>query len=117
MERGHGVIRIRSLIVNLPNRSTPDDMVARISDSLGGIWVTNNTKHFKGMGSHDTDWAIPPSRLRRFHRLLMRCKESRMRARLEELLPTIEHEFEQYQRRSDKRMNIEVGESYWRSNR
>jgi hypothetical protein len=61
IERGYVVYRICNLIVNVGTKSTPDEVVARISDSLGGIWATNNAKDFqakKGL-------TIPTGRCRR----------------------------------------------------
>jgi hypothetical protein len=47
----------------------------------------------------------------------MRGREIHMARRIEELLTAIEFEYARFQEREDKRMYVEIGDTYWRSNR
>jgi len=57
------------------------------------------------------------TRLRRLHRIGMRGRQIHMTRRVGELLTAIEFEYARFQEREDKRMYLEIGDSYWRSHR
>ncbi len=110
-ERGHQVTLVRDI---LP-RGTPDQIVALVGDELHAVVVTWNHKDFKRLVSR-----IPEGGRRRFRnlgRITFRCSEAHGRQRLEELIEWVEFEYVQAQKSPDKRMMLEIGETYYRSNR
>jgi predicted nuclease of predicted toxin-antitoxin system len=110
-ERGHEVVLVREI---LP-RGTADQIVALVGDEMSAVVVTWNHKDFKRLVSR-----IPEGGRQRFRnlgRITFRCSEARGRQRLEELIEWVEFEYAQAQKSPDKRMMLEIGESYCRSNR
>jgi predicted nuclease of predicted toxin-antitoxin system len=111
-EHGFNVYRTRDLVAP----GTSDAIIARLSDERGTILIVND-RHYKGNFSPMTRSAISLRRLRRLHRIEMRCREVHMARRIEELLSATEFEYARFQEREDKRMYLEIGESFWRSHR
>ena len=111
-DRGYIVHRARDLVMP----GTPDAVIARLSDERGSILVIND-RHYRGTFSPLTRSRISLTRLRRLHRIGMRGREIHMARRMGELLTAIEFEYARFQERADKRMYLEIGDSYWRSNR
>jgi predicted nuclease of predicted toxin-antitoxin system len=110
-ERGHRVTLVREI---LP-RGTADPIVALVGDELRAVVVTWNHKDFKRLIAR-----IPESGRRRFRNLgliTFRCSEANGRRRVEELIEWIEFEYAQAQRLPHQRLMLEIGESYYRSNR
>ena len=110
-ERGHTVTLVRDI---LP-RGTPDQIVALVGDELRAVIVTWNHKDFKRLASR-----IPEKGRQQFRnlgRITFRCSEAHGRQRLEALIEWVEFEYGQAQKTPDKRMMLEIGESYYRSNR
>ena len=95
---------------------TSDAIIARLSNESGTILIVND-RHYRGNFSPLTRSAISLRRLRRLHRISMRCREVHMARRIEELLPAIEFEYARFQAREDKRMYLAIGEDFWRSHR
>jgi len=109
--RGHEVIFVRDI---LP-RGTPDPIVALLGNELNAVVVTWNHKDFKLLASR-----IPEGGRQRFRSLgliTFRCSEARGRQRLEALIDWVEFEYAQAQKSPDKRMMLQIGESFYRSNR
>jgi hypothetical protein len=95
--------------------TTPDPVIAAMANSRHGILMTGNVKHFSDSPRTSE---ISMKRLRNLHRILMKGNKINMRDRIEELLPTIEREFEIFQRRENNpRMLLWISDSYWRSER
>jgi predicted nuclease of predicted toxin-antitoxin system len=109
---GFTVQRVRDLVAP----GTPDAAVARLSNERGAILIVND-RHYSGTFSPMTRSLVSLTRLRRLHRIGMRCREVHMARRIQELLTAIEFEYARFQQREDKRMYLEIGESYWRSHR
>ncbi|HLZ68890.1 MAG TPA: DUF5615 family PIN-like protein [Dehalococcoidia bacterium] len=107
-ERGHEVHLVRDLFPP----ATPDQVIALAGDREHAIVVTWNHKDFKRLAAR-----IPVGERLHFHhlgRINFRCNEAHGRRRAEALIEWIEFEFEQVQRRSDKRLMIEIGETSFR---
>lgn len=110
-ERGHDV----RLVWDVLPRGTPDQIVALLGDELNAVVVTWNHKDFKRLASR-----IPEGGRQRFRglgRLTFRCSEARGRQRIEALIEWVEFEYTQAQKSPDKRLMLEIGDSYYRSNR
>mgnify|MGYP001591866913 CR=1 FL=1 len=109
-DRGHEIVFARDL---LP-RGTPDQVIAALGNELDSIIV-----------SWDQDLLGLVSRapvgtrrtLRSLGRITYRCRYPNGRRRTEELIDWIEFEFAQVQRRRDRRMLVQVGDSYFRIER
>jgi predicted nuclease of predicted toxin-antitoxin system len=107
-ERGHEAILVREIL--LPGAADP--VIAAIGDELEAIIVTWNQKDFRRLASR-----TPPRTGRAFRRLgriSFRCHESRGRSRLEQVIESIEFEYQQSLKLSDSRLIMEVGETYFR---
>jgi predicted nuclease of predicted toxin-antitoxin system len=103
--RGHTV----HYVVQVLMPGAPDPMLAQWADVREAIIVTHNAKDFKILVSR-----VPHqgrSHIRNAGRLTLRCRESRAKARVEELIDSIEFEHAQTQKRKDKRFIAEVGDS------
>jgi predicted nuclease of predicted toxin-antitoxin system len=101
--RGHQVyFAIQEL-----GQSTPDALVAAAADRSQLILVTCNYRHFKGLISRR-----PPDNQVRFrHAGLIsfeRCSDAKTDSRLRQTLESIEFEFEQSQKRPDKRLIVGI---------
>src|SRR5262249_3669406 len=101
-ERGHDVRHVRDLAL----AETPDPIIAAAGDKLGAIIVTWNHRDFKTLAAR-----IPKggaAAFRRLGRINFRCDESKGRYRVEQVIESIEVEYEMAQKRGDKRVMIEV---------
>ncbi|TAK33475.1 MAG: hypothetical protein EPO21_12935 [Chloroflexota bacterium] len=103
--RGHDVTHVRDC---LPLETT-DPTIAKLSIELGSVVVTWNRRHFKRLADRAHYSAL---RL-----LLFDCPESKGQRKAEAFIDLIEFEFEQSERRSDKRFVIEVQDSSLRIER
>ena len=100
-ERRHDVRLVRDLFPS----GTPDPIVAKLGDQLAAIVVTWDPD-FRRLAAR-----VPlgsRQRFRRLGRISFRCSEARGRARVEELIEWIEFEYEQVQKRRDKRLIVEI---------
>jgi predicted nuclease of predicted toxin-antitoxin system len=100
-ECGHTVVLVAEI---LPTDS-PDPLIATVSEQDGAILVSCDSD-FRQIAPR-----IPVGqrqRFRRLSRISLRCNETQAAARVEEAMTLIEAEFEIAQRRSDKRMMIEI---------
>jgi Domain of unknown function (DUF5615) len=107
-ERGHTV----HYVVQVLMPGAHDPMLAQWADLRDAIIVTHNAKDFKVLVSR-----IPlegRAQFRSAGRLTLRCKESRAKPRIEQLIESIEFEYAQSQKRKDKRFIAEVGD--WKFN-
>lgn len=107
-DRGHDVRLVREL---LP-AGTPDPVIAVVGNDLGAIVVTWNHKDFKKLVAR-----VPratQASLRKLGRINFRCHEARGRQRLEEMIEWVEFEYAQVQKKKDKRLMVEIGETYFR---
>ncbi len=92
--------------------STPDEVIVLAGDQQRAIVVTWNHKDFKRLATR-----IPVGerlRFRHLGRINFRCNEAHGRQRAADLIEWMELEFAQVQKRSDKRLTIEIGETSFR---
>jgi predicted nuclease of predicted toxin-antitoxin system len=107
---GHEVEWIRDYV---PPGSV-DPLVAVVAEELGMILVS-----FDGDFQHIAP-RIPQghrARFRRLSRIWMRCSEPQAAQRLERALLLIQTEYELAANRADSRMQIQIGNSYIRTDR
>ncbi len=103
-ERGHYVQRVRELFAAM----TKDEVIAVLGNENRAVIVT-----------HDKDWkTLAPrtprgskQRFRELSRISLLCREPRARQRIEDLIETIEFEYEQAQRKSDKRLLMQISDT------
>ncbi len=79
---------------------------------MQAIVVTWDYKDFKALAGR-----IPRGSRGRFRRLSLiafRCKETNGLARIKDLIESIEFEYLQAQKRGQKRLMVEIGDSYFR---
>lgn len=103
--RGHEVRLVRDEV--LPR--TPDEVIALLAHREGAIVVTCNARHFKRLISR-----VPHGARRTFRdagRITLECSQVRAQARVEELIDSIEFEYQQGQQRRDRRLMFEIMES------
>lgn len=107
---GHEVEYIRD---HVP-RGSPDPLVATVAEELGAILVTSDGD-FQRIAPR-----IPlgqRARFRQLSRIWMRCGEPQAAVRLESALDLVLTEFALAQRRSDRRMHMQIGKSFIRIER
>jgi predicted nuclease of predicted toxin-antitoxin system len=107
-ERGHEVILVRETL--LPG--TPDAAIAAIGDQIEAIVVTWNHRDFQRLASRASIGTR--QRFRRLGRISFRCSQSRGRARLEQLIHSIEFEYEQSIKQRDPRLIMEIAENFFK---
>lgn len=108
LEAGHEVILLRERIAP----DSPDPLVAAVSEMNGAVLISLDSD-FKRLAPR-----VPIGQRQRFRRLSrigLRCKAPRCAQRLTVTLSLIEHEWIVAQSSADKRMIVEIGESYIRS--
>ncbi len=110
-DRGHDVRLVRDLFAP----GTLDPIIAAAGDELGAIVVTWNRKDFKRLASRVPEGGRAP--FCRLGRIVFRCNEARGRSCAEALIEWIEFEFAQVQKLRDRRVMIEIGDSYFRIER
>ena len=102
------------LVRELFPSGTADPVIAKVGEEKQKIVVTWD-KDFKVLTSR-----IPRGSKARFRRLSLiafRCKETNGLARITELIETVEYEYERAQKRGQKQLIIEIGDSYFRVGR
>src|SRR5215471_15374631 len=104
----HEVILLRERIAP----DSPDPLVAAVSEMSGAVLVSLDSD-FRSLAPR-----IPRGERQRFRKLSrigLRCRAPRCAQRLAAVLSLIEHEWTVAQASADKRMIIDVGETYVRS--
>ena len=107
-ERGHEVIEVREQVMP----ATADEVIALLGEEVDAIVVTFNARHFKRLISK-----VPQGARRQFFkvgRVALECSQAQVRTRLEAMIESIEFEYEQAQKRADKRVMIEIGNTVFR---
>jgi hypothetical protein len=107
-DAGHEVILLRERIA----QDSPDPLVAAVSEMNGAVLVSLDSD-FKRLAPR-----VAVGDRRRFKtlsRIGLRCKAPRCSPRLMLCLSLVEHEWTVAQGSHDKRMIVEIGESYIRS--
>lgn len=107
-EANHEVILLRERIAP----DSPDPLVAAVSEMNGAVLVSLDSD-FRSLTPR-----IPKGQRQRFRKLSrigLRCKAPRCAQRLTMALSLIEHEWAVAQVSADKRMIVDVGETYVRS--
>jgi hypothetical protein len=99
-ERGHDVLLARDHLAI----GALDSAIAASGDSFGAILVTWDKDFSRAIKRRGPGWG----RFRRLGRITFGCPEHRGRQRLEDLIESIEFEYEQAQKRKDPRLMIEI---------
>jgi hypothetical protein len=105
---GYEVLLLRERIAP----GSPDPLVAAVSEMNGAVLISLDSD-FKRLAPR-----VPKGQRQRFRnlsRIGLRCKAPRCAQRLGVVLSLIEHEWAVAQKSSDKRMIVDIGESYIRS--
>lgn len=106
-DRGHDVRLVRDLFP----AGTPDPVIAALGDELRAIVVTWDPD-FRRIAAR-----VPVGerqRFRRLGRISFRCNEASGKRRIEELIDSIEFEYDLVQKRGDKRLLVEITETTFR---
>ena len=93
---------------------TVDPVIAKLGEEIQAVVVTWD-KDFRAFVRR-----IPRGSKLRFRRLSLiafRCKETNGLARIADLIESVEFEYEQAQKRGQRRLIIEIGDSYFRVHR
>ena len=107
-DAGHEVILLRERIAP----DSPDPLVAAVSEMHGAVLISLDSD-FKSLAPR-----VPKGQRQRFRKLSrigLRCRAPRCAQRLGVVLSLIEHEWAVAQSSADKRMIVDVGESFVRS--
>jgi predicted nuclease of predicted toxin-antitoxin system len=110
IRHGHTAVYIRDYVPP----DSPDQLVATVAQELDAVLIS-----FDGDFQHIAP-RIPKGQRTRFRtlsRIWMRCFEPDGANRLEQALSLAESEFALAQQRADKRMLMQVGSSYLRTDR
>ena len=107
-EAAHEVILLRERIA----KDSPDPLVAAVSEMNGAVLVSLDSD-FKRLAPRVA--VGDRRRFRTLSRVGLRCKAPRCAQRLKVCLSLIEHEWSVARGSADKRMIIDIGESYVRS--
>ncbi len=105
--RGHRVGFVRDLFAS----GVADTIISAIGDEDSAIVVTHD-RDFKILAQRAPEGSR--QRFRRLGRISLRCRETRARRRLEELIESIEFEYLQTQKRHDQRLIMEITETAFR---
>lgn len=110
-DRGHQVVHVRDV---LP-RGTADSIVAVAGDVMQAILVTWD-KDYRALLKRAAEVG-QKSRFQRLSRISFNCPEPMGRQRLEQLMPSIEFEWQQCQLSSDRRLLILISQQSFRVER
>lgn len=100
---GHEVVLLRTQLA--PN--SPDPLVAAVAEMNGAVLVSLDSD-FKSLAPRA---GVGRRRFRTLSRIGLKCSEPQAGARIIEALSLIEHEWDLAQRRADKRMIVEIGQT------
>ena len=103
-KHGHDVRLVRDVL----GSATPDQVIAEVGNALSAIVVTWNIKDFKKLAGRRPD---DQRRLRNLGRIGFRCPEAKGAARAEASMNRIEFEYQEAQKRPDKRVMITITET------
>ncbi len=103
-DAGHEVILLREKIA--PN--SPDPLVAAVSDMFGAVLISHD-HDFKSLAPRAQ---IGRGRFQKLSRIGLWCRESQSAQRMQEAITLIEHEWVYAQTCDDKRIIIEIGQTY-----
>ena len=106
-ERGHRVGLVRDLFAS----GIADTIISAVGDEDSAIVVTHD-KDFRILAQRAPEGSR--QRFRRLGRISLRCRETRAKRRLEELIESIEFEMTQTRKRHDQRLIMEITETAFR---
>lgn len=106
-ERGHTVHLSRDILA----QGTKDPVIAKLGDHMTSIIVTFD-KDFKKLASRVS--AGERQRFRHLGRISLLCPAPRTLERVTKFIDAIEFHYEQALQQPDKRLIIELGDSYFR---
>jgi len=106
-ERGHRVGLVRDLFAS----GIADTIISTVGDEDSAIVVTHD-KDFRILAQRAPEGSR--QRFRRLGRISLRCRETRAKRRLEELIESIEFEMTQTRKRHDQRLIMEITETAFR---
>jgi hypothetical protein len=107
-DAGHEVILLRERIA----QDSPDPLVAAVSEMNDAVLVSLDSD-FKRLAPR-----VPIGQRQRFRKLSrigLRCKAPQCAQRMKVCLSLVVHEWMEAQRSADKRMIVDIGQSYVRS--
>jgi len=108
-DRGHEVMLLRQhLAIDIS-----DELVAALAEHEAAILVTLD-KDFNEIAKR---FGVGRRRFKTLSRIRLACKESRARERVSVAMSLIEHEWRLCQESTDRRLFLEIGDSYIRTNR
>jgi predicted nuclease of predicted toxin-antitoxin system len=108
-EAGHEVVFLRERIPV----DSPDSLVAAVAVSHSAILLSMDADFRKIAGRH----GVSSASLRSLSIIKLSCRESRAGDRIRDCLGLIEYEWTAGQSRRDRRLFMEIGDSFVRSNR
>jgi predicted nuclease of predicted toxin-antitoxin system len=100
-QRGHHVLFVAQHFAS----GISDDMIAILGNVYSAVVVTHD-KDFKALARR-----VPEGNRQRFRklgRISLRCREPQARRRIEDVIESIEFEYEQAQHRNDKRLIFDI---------
>jgi predicted nuclease of predicted toxin-antitoxin system len=106
--RGHTVHFVTDLLA----AQAADPLIAVAGNRLEAIVVTWNHKDFKSMTARVPEGNV--QKFRRLSRISFRMNESQGAHRAQELIESIEFEYQQVQKKRDRRLLIEIGTTVFR---
>lgn len=105
-------LRLRGHHVRLVNKvfaaMTKDEVIAAYGDEDKAVVVTGD-KDFKNLVQRAPQGSR--QRFRSLSRISLGCREPRAKQRIEELIESIEFEYEQAQKRDDKRLIMQISDT------
>jgi hypothetical protein len=104
--RGHKIY----LVTKELGQHTPDEIVAKAADEASLILVTWNARDFAKLLSRRP--TQNPQRFRHAGKISFICEESRGATRAAQVIQSIEFEYQQAQKRKDKRLFIAIYTDY-----
>lgn len=99
------------LVTRELGQRTPDEIVAKAADEANLILVTWNARDFAKLLSRRP--TPNPQRFRHAGKISFICEESRGSTRASQVIESIEFEYAQAQKRSDKRLFVAVYTDYF----
>ena len=106
-QRNHQVIYVRDTF----GKSTPDHVIAAMDDRMEAVVVTWDADFKRLIGRAPMG---SKAAFRKLGRISFKCSYPQGRARAEEFIEYIEREFQLMKTRADRRLLLEIGNSYFR---
>ncbi len=107
-DRGHTVYLSREVLA----AGTKDPVIAKAGDLIAAVVVTFNHKHFKALVARAP--TEERQRFRNLSRISLLCSAPQTLARMEKFIDAIEFHHQQALKQQDKRLIIELGDSFFR---